>query len=164
MKKKILICGGHVTPALALIDEMQGEYELVFVGRTYAVEYSLVTKKGIRFISINAGKSSWSAFFKTPLGFIQAFLLLLFERPQVVVSFGGYVALPVALVAWMFGIPVVTHEQTLAPGRANRIIANIAKRICVTFPETAMRSRKRKLSTPGFQCEKSIEIFRYTFH
>lgn len=126
MKKKLFICGGHVTPALALIDELGRAFDIVFLGRTYAVEYRLVREKGIRFLPI----------VKIPIGFFQAFAYCLAERPQCIVSFGGYVALPVAIAGWMLHIPVITHEQTLALGRANRIIARIAKKVCVTHEET----------------------------
>lgn len=158
MKKKILITGGHVTPALALIDELVkfSDVEPVFVGRSYAVEKQLVTEKKIRFIPITAGKSSWSAFVKIPVGFVQAFQIVLRERPRIIVSFGGYVALPVAVCGWILGIPVVTHEQTLEPGLANRMIANIAKRVCVTFPETAGRFPKEKVVVTGLPMRKEL--------
>ncbi|PIQ71506.1 UDP-N-acetylglucosamine--N-acetylmuramyl-(pentapeptide) pyrophosphoryl-undecaprenol N-acetylglucosamine transferase, partial [Candidatus Roizmanbacteria bacterium CG11_big_fil_rev_8_21_14_0_20_37_16] len=38
---KILICGGHPTPALAVVDELRKnhtEIDIVFVGRKYAIE------------------------------------------------------------------------------------------------------------------------------
>lgn len=126
MKKKLFICGGHVTPALALIDELKDEFEIVFLGRTHAVEHTLVLEKGIRFLPI----------VKIPIGFIQACAYCLRQKPNGIVSFGGYVALPVAVAGWILRIPVITHEQTRVPGRANRIIANIARRVCVTFDET----------------------------
>ena len=57
--KKILITGGHVTPALAVIAELRRlTWEIVYVGRTHAlegdwsesVEYRLVHAAGIKFI------------------------------------------------------------------------------------------------------------------
>lgn len=138
MKKKVFISGGHVTPAIALIDELAKDKTLtiVFVGRKSAAEHSLISEKGIRFLPIAAGKRSWSTFTNIPIGCIQALYYSLKEKPDVIVSFGGYVALPVALAGWMLGVPVLTHEQTLTLGLANRIIARIAKRVCLTHKET----------------------------
>jgi len=167
MKQKICICGGHVTPAVALMDELSThrEIELVFVGRRYAAEYQLITEKGIRFLPIIAGKlpryvslSSFVALIKTPIGFVQAFLYCFRERPSLVVSFGGYVALPVAIVSWMMRIPVVTHEQTLVPGLTNRIIARLARHIYVAFEETVRLFPKQKTTYIGLPMRSDIFV------
>lgn len=138
MKKKIFICGGHATPAIALIDELakDSSLEIVFVGRRSAAEHGLIIGKGIRFLPLVAGKRSWSTVFQIPVGFIQACIYCVREKPNLIVSFGGYVALPVAIAGWILQIPVITHEQTLKLGLANKIIAHIAKRTCVTHTET----------------------------
>jgi UDP-N-acetylglucosamine--N-acetylmuramyl-(pentapeptide) pyrophosphoryl-undecaprenol N-acetylglucosamine transferase len=59
-------------------------------------------------------------------------------RADVVVGFGGYVALPAYLAAWREHVPVVVHEQNALPGLANRIGARIAARVAVTVPGTAL--------------------------
>jgi UDP-N-acetylglucosamine--N-acetylmuramyl-(pentapeptide) pyrophosphoryl-undecaprenol N-acetylglucosamine transferase len=51
----------------------------------------------------------------------------------VVFGTGGLVALPVVLAAASRHLPIVVHEQTIAPGLANRIAARFARRIAVTF-------------------------------
>uniref|UniRef100_UPI0034DF277B UDP-N-acetylglucosamine--N-acetylmuramyl- (pentapeptide) pyrophosphoryl-undecaprenol N-acetylglucosamine transferase n=1 Tax=Modestobacter roseus TaxID=1181884 RepID=UPI0034DF277B len=58
---------------------------------------------------------------------------------DVVVGFGGYVALPAYLAARRAGIPVVVHEQNALPGLANRIGARLAARVAVTVPGTPLR-------------------------
>jgi UDP-N-acetylglucosamine--N-acetylmuramyl-(pentapeptide) pyrophosphoryl-undecaprenol N-acetylglucosamine transferase len=158
VKKKIFICGGHVTPALALIDELSVDHtlEIVYIGRTYAVEYGLITQRGIRFLPLTAGKRSWNTLTKIPAGFIRAFNYCKKEAPNVVVSFGGYVALPVCVAAWLLGIPVITHEQTLSPGLANKIIAHIARRICVAFEETSRQFPKNKTVFTGLPMRKEL--------
>ena len=105
--KKIVICGGHLTPALALIEKLESHKrpEIVFFGRkkttarsqNSSLEYEIAKKHQIKFYSINAGKLQrkftrytllWLV--KIPVGFIQSFIYLLLERPNLVVSFGGY--------------------------------------------------------------------------
>jgi len=152
---KILVTGGHITPAIAVIDEIRRRYprwEIVFVGRKKALEattvlseeYRILRDRGIAFRALTTGRLSRFvsaggilSLCKVPIGMLQAFMVVLFERPRLIVSFGGYVALPIVYAAWVLGIPCVTHEQTAQPGIANQLIARVARRICVTFPHTS---------------------------
>ncbi len=171
----VLMTGGHITPAIASIEEIQARFptwRIIFVGRMHALEgqhavseeYRLVTALGIPFFPIVAGRLKREggirrllALWKVPVGFFQALGILRRERPHVVVSFGGYVALPVAVVARALGIPVVTHEQTTRPGLANRVIARIATEVCVTFPHTVKRLGKAaRVTVTGLPIRKSV--------
>lgn len=151
--KKIAICGGHLTPALALIEELQKEndVEIVFFGRKHAAEgtkiqsaeYKLIKEKGIKFTEITTGRLQRKftrhtpfSLAKIPGGFAQALFHLKREKPAVVVSFGGYVGLPVILSAKLLGIKTVIHEQSAVPGLANRISAKICDKIFISFPKT----------------------------
>jgi UDP-N-acetylglucosamine--N-acetylmuramyl-(pentapeptide) pyrophosphoryl-undecaprenol N-acetylglucosamine transferase len=151
MIMKILICGGHPTPALAVIDEIKknhSDVEMVFVGRKYAIEsertlsyeYKGCVDRNIAFKELQAGRitrlitrSSILNVLRVPYGFFQALFILLSEKPSVVVSFGGYIALPIAFLAWLLRIPVFTHEQTMKPGAANKLIGFFSKKIFVAF-------------------------------
>lgn len=57
-------------------------------------------------------------------GIIQSFwrLLLPSRRPDVIFLKGGFVGLPVGLVARKLKIPYVVHESDMVPGLANRIL------------------------------------------
>jgi UDP-N-acetylglucosamine--N-acetylmuramyl-(pentapeptide) pyrophosphoryl-undecaprenol N-acetylglucosamine transferase len=149
--KKILICGGHPTPALAVVDELKKnhpEIDLIFVGRKYAIEsertlsfeYKGCLERKILFRELQAGrltrlitKSSILNLFRVPFGFFQALVILLHENPGIVVSFGGYIALPIAFWSWVLQKPVFTHEQTMKPGSANKMIGFFSTKIFVAF-------------------------------
>ena len=60
---------------------------------------------------------------KVPVGFVQSLQFLRQIKPDVICSFGGYPAVPVVMAGWFLGIPSITHEQTLIPGLANKIIS-----------------------------------------
>lgn len=153
--------GGHVTPAIATIEVMRArhpDWQILFAGRRTSLEGSsisseeerLISAMGIPFFPIAAGRlkreggvASVTAFFKIPQGFVQALRLVRKTRPDVIVTFGGYIALPVAVAGYLFRIPVVTHEQTMYPGLGNRIIAKFARRTAVSFSET------KRLMGPG---------------
>lgn len=151
--KKILICGGHPTPALATIDELKKKYpeiSLIFVGRKYAIEsertlsyeYKGCGERNIPFRELQAGritrlitKSSLLNIVRVPYGFLQALILLLQEKPNTIISFGGYIALPIAFWGWVLQIPIYTHEQTMKPGNANKLIGFFSTKIFVAFEE-----------------------------
>ncbi len=160
---KILITGGHVTPALAVIDELK-EQEIVFVGRKYAVsseeipsfEYQEIIKREVKFIDLQAGKftrvfslRTLLNLLKIPKGFIKAYKILKQERPDKILTFGGYIALPIAFWGYFFNIPVYTHEQTSVPGASNRLIGKFAKKIFVSFPQTAAYFPKNRVVISG---------------
>lgn len=170
---RICITGGHVTPALALIRELKkrGYEDIVFIGRstmmegdkTPSIESILVPQLGVRFLTIHPGRLQRSfsrqtipALLRTPWGVVESFFLLLRESPAVVASFGGYVALPVVIAAWMLRIPVVTHEQTVVIGLANKIIAFFATRIAVSFESSLKYFPARKVTLTGNPVRQEI--------
>lgn len=149
---KIVFSGGHLTPALALLPLLTKKHNLLFIGRKYAFEgdsavsfeYKTISALDIPFKTITTGRlqrrftrHTIPSLFKFPIGFIQSLGILKEFKPDIVLSFGGYMALPVALAAVVLGIPIITHEQTSTVGLANRIIAFFAKKICISFPESA---------------------------
>jgi UDP-N-acetylglucosamine--N-acetylmuramyl-(pentapeptide) pyrophosphoryl-undecaprenol N-acetylglucosamine transferase len=58
------------------------------------------------------------------------------DRPDVVVGFGGYVALPAYLAARRARVPYVVHEANARPGVANRIGARLTPFVAVSVPST----------------------------
>lgn len=185
---KILITGGHVTPALAVIEELKKHKNLkiVFVGRKYALdfektpsfEYQSIKNLGLKFIELKAGRLTRVLccrtiinFFRFPFGFLRAFQILKHEKPDVILSFGGYLALPITISAWFVNIPIFTHEQTIVPGLTNRIISFLAKKVFISFPETAryfnppsrkspivrLRDVERISASAGFQLLEEVQ-------
>ena len=55
-------------------------------------------------------------------------------RPNVIFLKGGFVGLPVGLVARLFRIPYVIHESDAAAGLANRILMKKAKKVAFGIP------------------------------
>jgi UDP-N-acetylglucosamine--N-acetylmuramyl-(pentapeptide) pyrophosphoryl-undecaprenol N-acetylglucosamine transferase len=171
---KLLITGGHLSPALALIDEIENikkEVDIIFVGRKYptdrertlSLEYKEISKKNLTFVSIEAGRlnriisvSSLISFIRIPFGFIQALFIINKYRPDKIMSFGGYLALPVVFWGYIFRIPVYTHEQTIRPGLANRFISFFSKKIFVSFDEVKRNFPAKKTFVSGNPVKPSI--------
>src|SRR3989338_10202365 len=144
---KIVIAGGHHSSALPVIHELNRQFpdvQIIWLGHKYSLkgdknptlEFYEVTALGIPFYEVKAGKL-YKAFnlgrlLKVPFGFFQSLILLIKIKPDIILSFGGYLAVPVVLAGWLLRIPSVTHEQTVAVGYANRAIAPFVDKIFLT--------------------------------
>lgn len=150
---RIVITGGHFSPAYSVIKKLVKTDDVMVVGRKHAFEgdknetyeYQICKKEGITFVEIKAGrlqrkftKHSIPAALKFPKGIYDSIKILKEFNPDVVVTFGGYVGLPVALASSILHIPVVLHEQTQNAGLSSRLIAKVASLICVSF-ESSMK-------------------------
>jgi UDP-N-acetylglucosamine--N-acetylmuramyl-(pentapeptide) pyrophosphoryl-undecaprenol N-acetylglucosamine transferase len=142
--------GGHTYPALTTIETLRArlapsgtEPELLWVGVSHGLEAQVATRAGIPFRAIVTGKLRRSPnprellrnvadAFRIPFGVLQAITTVGRTRPQVVLSTGGYVSVPIGLAAWLFRVPYLLHEQTLALGLANRILARVATKVLLS--------------------------------
>jgi UDP-N-acetylglucosamine--N-acetylmuramyl-(pentapeptide) pyrophosphoryl-undecaprenol N-acetylglucosamine transferase len=148
----IVITGGHLTPALAMIEEFSKfprKWKISFIGRQKSQEgshlisreYIEITKmNNVNFVRINTGKLvrhfsryALASICKFPMSLIASYKTLKILKPDIILSFGGYVALPVALAAWILKIPIVTHEQTQSLGLANQLIRKLAKKVAYAW-------------------------------
>lgn len=64
------------------------------------------------------------------------------SRPDVYLSMGGFTSAPPAWAARAAGLGVVFHEANAVPGRANRWLAQFARRGYLFFPEAACWIRR----------------------
>jgi UDP-N-acetylglucosamine--N-acetylmuramyl-(pentapeptide) pyrophosphoryl-undecaprenol N-acetylglucosamine transferase len=55
-------------------------------------------------------------------------------KPDVVLGMGGYITFPAGLMTKLGGYPLVLHEQNSIAGLANKVLAHLAKRVLVAFP------------------------------
>ena len=148
---------GHVNPNLALI-EAAGDRDCrcYYIGSTNGIEADLVSARGIPFFGIASGKLrryfAWQNFIdpiKIVWGFFQALLILLRQRPAVLFSKGGFVAVPVVLAAALLRIKIVIHESDVSPGLANRLSAPFCHWVCLNFEETQKQFRHRYTRVTG---------------
>jgi UDP-N-acetylglucosamine--N-acetylmuramyl-(pentapeptide) pyrophosphoryl-undecaprenol N-acetylglucosamine transferase len=138
--------GGHTSPGLAVAALLRERgVGHAWIGSRDGIEARRAVEEGIPYHAIATGKLrrywAWrnvtDLAINVPAGILSALALLRRLRPRAVLATGGFVALPVVLAAALARVPVVVHEQTAVPGLANRIAARRARRIAVTFAESA---------------------------
>lgn len=175
---KLVITGGHLNPALAVIDELPKDTEILMIGRKYGIEgdkalsleYLASESLKIPFKSITTGrlqrkftKHTIFSPFKLPYGFFQSLSTLKKFKPDAILCFGGYISLPVAFAGRMLKIPVVIHEQTLEVGVANKLISRFAKKVCISWESSAKFFPKSKVILTGNPIRKFSTEERLSF-
>ena len=137
--------GGHVYPAIAIADAitaLRPEARVIFAGTEDRLEARAVPAAGYALHPITAQGVQRAVTAKnlmTPVrmlkGLLQSWRLVGALGVDVAVGTGGYVAGPVLLAAWLRGRPLIIQEQNAYAGVTNRLLAHLAERIHLAFPE-----------------------------
>ncbi|MBI2031172.1 MAG: UDP-N-acetylglucosamine--N-acetylmuramyl-(pentapeptide) pyrophosphoryl-undecaprenol N-acetylglucosamine transferase [Candidatus Levybacteria bacterium] len=161
---RIIIIGGHLSPALSVVEELKGKNEILFIGRkktfeadpAESLEYKMMKELNIPFALLSTGrfqrkftKHTIPSLFKLVPGFISAFMVLHKFKPDIILGFGGYLQIPIVFASSFLNIPVVIHEQTLEAGLANKICSFIAKKICISWEASRKFFPKEKTILTG---------------
>jgi UDP-N-acetylglucosamine--N-acetylmuramyl-(pentapeptide) pyrophosphoryl-undecaprenol N-acetylglucosamine transferase len=148
--------GGHIEPMLSLADALlrravaEGGPRITCLGTARGMETRLVPARGydLRLIPpVPLPRKPTPELLRVPgrvrRAVAETRALLRELEADVVVGFGGYVALPAYLAARRERVPIVVHEQNALPGLANRIGARLAARVAVTVPGTPLHGAEQ---------------------
>jgi len=159
--------GGHVYPALAVIESLRARpekaVEVAWVGRPGSVEQGLVEREGIRYFSTSAGAlrgrsplQAVASLAQIVRGVRQGMAIIRAWKPDVVFSTGGYVTAPLMLAAWMLRAPAMIYLPDMEPGLAVRLLACLAQRVCVSFDSVAGHLPQGKVRVTGYPVRKAL--------
>jgi len=151
--RPIVIAGGgtagHVLPALAvahaLVQRGRDPSTIRFVGSARGLEARLVPEAGFA-LTLLPGRGvvrrvSWqavTAVAANAAATVRALWLIGRWRPAVILSVGGYAAVPCAVAALVWRVPLVVAESNAVPGATNRISARWARAAAVAFDGTGL--------------------------
>lgn len=145
--------GGHLYPALAIVEQAQADgvlEDVVFTGTKTGIEARKIpeTDFKIRFIWISGfrrkltlqnllfpGKLVWSLW--------QSWRIIRTFKPNVVLGTGGYVSGPVLFMASKTRIPTLIQEQNSYPGVTTKLLAKRVNRVHISF-ESSVKYFERK--------------------
>lgn len=148
--KKILLTGGgtlgSVTPLIAIkqeLDQQDTTYDFLFVGTENGVEKDFVTKDyHIKYQGISSGKlrryfslQNFIDPFRIIRGFFDSFRVLWSYKPDLIITAGSFVSVPLVIVGYFFRIPIVVHQLDIKIGLSNRIMSWFAKIVTITFAD-----------------------------
>lgn len=149
-------------PALSVIKRLKAiepDCEILYIGSKNGIENQLITTAGIPFQSISTGKlrryfsvQNFIDLFKVLWGIVQSFFIMhkYSRKNTVVVSWGGFVTIPVVIGSWLTGKKIFLHEQTMRVGLANKIASFFATKIMVTFSSSQENFPKAKTVCTGY--------------
>lgn len=182
LKKRVVITGGgsggHISSAKAIIDEIQERYRitsenLLYIGSDLGMEgekpgssldMKVMKQEKINQRYIRGGKlqrkfslASIYLLCRTFLGFIDSYKILKKYKPEIIISTGGFVTVPVCLIGkFFFKTKIYLHEQTAAVGLANKIVGKYAEKILIAYPLSEDYFPKEKTVLTGNPVRKEI--------
>ena len=129
--------GGHIFPGLNLavaLEKALPQLDFLFFGTRDRLEAKIIPahNRRIRFLSAGRWKGSGpmarlGGLVSIAGGFCQALGEAFKQRPQFLVSVGGYVSVPVALACFVMRIPVFLLEPNIRAGLANRLLSRFVR-------------------------------------
>jgi undecaprenyldiphospho-muramoylpentapeptide beta-N-acetylglucosaminyltransferase len=151
-----------VYPALAVVEELRKDAEVLWVGGEGGMETPLVTRAGISFESIPAAGVhgvGLRALPKNSLALIRGYFTArkIIQRfsPDVMFFTGGYVGVPVALAGWK--VPKVAFVPDIEPALALKVIGLTVDVIAVTTEASQKYYRQRqKVVVSGYPIRRAI--------
>jgi len=166
-KPKILLVGGgtmgSISPLLAIAKSYPAHY--LFLVSELGPEIKIVSQVGIASHPIKSGKFrrywDWrnlSDIVNVLTGFFQSLKIIFSFKPDILLTAGSFVAVPVAWAAWICRVPIVVHQQDIKVGLANRIMAPLARRITVTFPDQVKYFNSKKCVVTGNPCRLTVSL------
>lgn len=150
--------GGHIYPALALIDKFKSHdknTKVIYVGTNNRMEKDIVPQLGIEFKSIEIYGLT-----KNVLNDVKNIYLIIKDineikklikefKPDVVLGIGGYVTYPVIVAAHQLHVPIFIHEQNAIPGKVNKLTEKYANLIGVSMEESIKYFKNKNVFYSG---------------
>ena len=166
LKKNILLCGGgtggHYYPLMAIKKELESKsnFNFSFVGSKKGIENPIIKNEKIKYklleisgvnrkISIKSFLDNIKVLFNVFIGLFVVALFFKKQKPDLVVSTGGYSSFLPLQMARLFKIPYVIHEQNSYPGIVTKIFSAKAKVVFLGFENSKNYLNKSKTIFSG---------------
>lgn len=135
--------GGHLYPGLALAEKLKGystqNLDVIFIGSHHGLDSKVVPEFGYVLVQLSIGRGSPLSL-KNPKNVIlflkgiwEGYTFFRKNKPDVVVSLGGFAAFIPGVMAWVFKIPLVLLEQNAIPGRVTKALSRFCRKIYLQF-------------------------------
>lgn len=173
-EKKLVVTGGgsggHISTASAIISALERNHKInndnfLYIGGDLgmtnekpgnSLEQKIFAHESFNKKYIRAGKLQRNfsvhgifLLLRTLLGFIDSYKILKDFKPDIVLSTGGFVSVPVCLTAKMLKSKVYLHEQTAVVGLSNKIVSRYCEKIFIAFPSSKRYFPKEKTIHTG---------------
>ena len=136
--------GGHIFPALALMDSLKDSGADVLMvlpkkdnginisAHPGEVKYIQASRLGLKL-----GSKNFEGIYFFLIGAWEGLRIIIAFKPDVVVGFGSLNTVALLFWAWLFRIKTIIHEQNVIAGRANRLLSKFVDKVAVSFAQTS---------------------------
>jgi UDP-N-acetylglucosamine--N-acetylmuramyl-(pentapeptide) pyrophosphoryl-undecaprenol N-acetylglucosamine transferase len=140
--------GGHVLPCIAKAQEIIAHNpttKIVFFTSRSSLDKKIIENytciEQTVFLPMQAMVlKKWWRIPQYAIQFLHSFFISMVVlhryKPQMLISMGGIISIPVCLAAKLLGIPIMLQELNVIPGKAIKALAPLATEISVCFEKT----------------------------
>ena len=149
-KINILLCGGgtggHYYPLMAIKKDLnsKSDFNFSYIGakkgienlkiKSENIEYKLITISGInRKLNFKFMLENLKVMINVIFGFFSVLMFFIKQKPNLVISTGGYSSFLPLQMARILKVPYVLHEQNSYPGIVTRMFSKKAKAVFLGF-------------------------------
>ncbi|MDT8304581.1 MAG: UDP-N-acetylglucosamine--N-acetylmuramyl-(pentapeptide) pyrophosphoryl-undecaprenol N-acetylglucosamine transferase [Anaerolineae bacterium] len=172
---RVVVCGGgtggHVYPALAAVAELRrfgvDADEIMWIGTEDQMEETLVPRAGLKLETIGGGPivgvPLWTKLVngvRLAWSMEKVGRLLRRFRPRVLLMTGGYVNVPVALVARAMRLPAAIYLPDVEPGSAIRFLSRFADKVACTAAASRAYFPHEKVVVTGYPVRPELRAAR----
>ena len=152
--------GGHIIPALTKAREFlkqDSEHKVIFIATNNALDKKLLRNVestiNVHYFPIKQlpGKKFWLYplfIYSFVVSFFKSLYLLYTTKPDMIVSMGGLISIPVCWAGLASRIPYQLYELNVIPGKANKLLSRCASTIFICFKQTQNYIKKKCTVVP----------------
>lgn len=134
--------GGHIFPALTIVDNLDRNWKINWLGIQNRCEINLVPKKYNLFtLKINSPQGNNLSliikYFQIFIATLPVIRIMIIRKIKLVFATGGYISVPSIIAAKLLNIPIIIHESNLVPGLATKYFGRYCNFVLTGFKETA---------------------------
>jgi len=146
--------GGHIIPCLTLAQKIKNQdpsTHITFICTNKKLDKQLTHHKIIKYnmyLPLDNVPQKWYAYPRFFWHLLKSCMLsmlhFVYTQPKMVISTGGYIAIPVVIAARIMRIPVELWELNVQPGKASKFLAPFAQTIHCCFHETLKKFTSKR--------------------
>lgn len=156
--------GGHIYPGVALATELKERgYNVIWMGSGSELERSILNQYPFKYEHVTAKPYRGASLIRKivlPIGIVygvvSALVKMLNNKPEFLITMGGYVSVTSAIAAAFLKIPIHICEQNSRSGLANKVLSVMATTIFTAYPNVFKKKSSKKIIEIGNPLRKEL--------
>lgn len=157
--------GGHLAPGIAIAETLEGrghrctllisekQIDSILIKKYPHLDFHQTPGQGFSGGPLKRVLFFWKLF----TGCVASYRLLRGKKADAVILFGGFLSVGLGLAARFAGVPIVLHEANGFPGKAVRLLKNLAKRIYLPEGVLLKSVSNEKIKYLGYPVRNDIK-------